>query len=58
MIVEPSTLQIVWFCLIAVLWIGFLVLEGFDCVVAMLLPFIGLNDTEKRVLVKSIGPLW
>jgi cytochrome d ubiquinol oxidase subunit II len=58
MIVEPSTLQIVWFCLIAVLWIGFLVLEGFDYGVAMLIPILGRNDKEKRVLINTIGPLW
>jgi len=58
MIVEPSTLQVVWFCLIAVLWIGFLVLEGFDFGVAMLIPFLGRNDKEKRVLINTIGPLW
>ncbi|MFT3859793.1 cytochrome d ubiquinol oxidase subunit II [Micropruina sp.] len=58
MIVEPSTLQIVWFCLIAVLWIGFLVLEGFDYGVAMLIPILGRNDKERRVLINSIGPVW
>ena len=58
MIVEPSTLQVVWFCLIAVLWIGFLVLEGFDFGVAMLIPFLGRDDKEKRVLINTIGPLW
>ncbi len=58
MIVEPTTLQLVWFCLIAVLWIGFLVLEGFDFGVAMLIPFLGKTDKEKRVLVNTIGPVW
>ena len=58
MIVEPSTLQIVWFCLIAVLWIGFLVLEGFDYGVAMLIPVLGKNEKDKRVIVNTIGPVW
>ena len=56
--IEPSTLQLVWFALITVLWIGFLVLEGFDFGVAMLIPFLGRDDKEKRVLVNSIGPVW
>ena len=56
--IEPSTLQLVWFGLITVLWIGFLVLEGFDFGVAMLIPFLGRTDKEKRVLVNSIGPTW
>ncbi|MBK8460009.1 MAG: cytochrome d ubiquinol oxidase subunit II [Micropruina sp.] len=55
---DPSVLQLVWFGLIAVLWIGFLILEGFDFGVGMLIPFLGKNDKERRVLVNSIGPVW
>ncbi len=58
MTVEPTTLQLVWFCLIAVLWIGFLVLEGFDYGVGMLIRFMGRNDKEKRVMINTIGPVW
>src|SRR3712207_150420 len=47
-----------WFVLIAVLWIGYLVLEGFDFGVGMLLPALGRNDTERRVLINTIGPVW
>jgi cytochrome d ubiquinol oxidase subunit II len=47
-----------WFILIAVLWIGYLVLEGFDFGVGMLLPVLGRNDTERRVLINTIGPVW
>src|SRR3712207_4594004 len=47
-----------WFVLIAVLWIGYLVLEGFDFGVGMLLPVLGRNDTERRVLINTIGPVW
>ncbi len=56
--IEPTTLQIVWFCLIAVLWTGFLVLEGFDYGVAMLIPFLGKSEKERRVIVNTVGPLW
>ena len=55
---EPTTLQVVWYCLIAVLWIGYLVLEGYDYGVAMLIPFLGKNEKERRVIVNTIGPLW
>ena len=55
---EPSALQILWFILIAVLWTGYLVLEGFDYGVAMLIPFLGKNEKERRVIVNTIGPLW
>ncbi|MFN8077032.1 MAG: cytochrome d ubiquinol oxidase subunit II [Kineosporiaceae bacterium] len=47
-----------WFILIAVLWIGYLVLEGFDFGVGMLLPVLGRTDTERRVLINTIGPVW
>jgi len=51
-------IQTFWFCLIAVLWIGYLVLEGFDFGVGMLLPVLGRNDTERRVLINTIAPVW
>ena len=57
-------LAVIWFLLIAVLWTGYLVLEGFDFGVGMLLPILGrgtdAEDTEKRrrVLVNTIGPVW
>jgi ATP-binding cassette subfamily C protein CydC len=47
-----------WFVLIAVLWTGYLVLEGFDFGVGMLLPVLGRDDTERRVLINTIGPVW
>ena len=55
---EPTGLQVVWYLLIAVLWIGYLVLEGFDYGVAMLIPFLGRTEKEKRVIVNTIGPVW
>lgn len=55
---SPTALQIVWFILVCVLWIGYLVLEGFDYGVAMLIPFLGKTEKEKRVIVNTIGPVW
>ena len=51
-------LQILWFILIAVLWIGFHFLEGFDFGVGMLLPFLGKKDEERRAIINSIGSVW
>src|SRR5665647_1940008 len=51
-------LSTVWFLLIAVLWTGYLVLEGFDFGVGMLLPILGRSDTQRRVLINSIGSVW
>lgn len=48
----------VWFTLIAVLWIGYFVLDGFDLGVGMLLPVIGTDDLRRRVLINTIGPVW
>jgi cytochrome d ubiquinol oxidase subunit II len=51
-------LTTVWFALIAVLWIGYFTLEGFDFGVGMLLPVVAKDDTERRVLYNTVGPLW
>ncbi len=57
-------LALIWFLLIAVLWTGYFVLEGFDFGVGMLWPILGkgvdAQDTEKRrrVLLNTIGPVW
>lgn len=51
-------LQTIWFILIAVLWMGFFFLEGFDFGVGMLLPFLGKDDTERRSIINTIGPHW
>ena len=48
----------IWFLLIAVLWIGFFFLEGFDFGVAMLYPVIGKDPTERRVMINTVGPTW
>lgn len=51
-------LTTIWFALIAILWIGYFTLEGFDFGVGMLLPVLGKDEQEKRVLYNTIGPLW
>jgi cytochrome d ubiquinol oxidase subunit II len=51
-------LQTLWFILIAVLWIGFFFLEGFDFGVGMLLPFVGKKDEERRAIINTIGSVW
>jgi cytochrome d ubiquinol oxidase subunit II len=51
-------LQIFWFCLIAVLWAGYFLLEGFDFGVGMLLPFLPRNERERGTMFETIGPVW
>jgi cytochrome d ubiquinol oxidase subunit II len=51
-------LQILWFVLIAVLWSGYFLLEGFDFGVGMLLPFLPRDERERGQMFESIGPVW
>jgi cytochrome d ubiquinol oxidase subunit II len=51
-------LNTLWFILIAVLYTGYFVLEGFDMGVGILLPFLGKTDTDRRVMYNTIGPHW
>lgn len=56
--VSVPTLPTVWFLLATVLWLGYFFLEGFDYGVAMLIPVLGKNDKDRRVIVNTIGPVW
>ncbi|WP_203817575.1 cytochrome d ubiquinol oxidase subunit II [Paractinoplanes ferrugineus] len=51
-------LTTVWFALIAILWAGYFLLEGFDFGVGILLPVLGRDDRERRLLINTIGPVW
>jgi len=51
-------LTTVWFILIAVLFVGYFVLEGFDFGVGMLVGLMAKDDRERRVLINTIGPVW
>ena len=51
-------LHTLWFIVLAVLWVGFFVLEGFDFGVGVLHTIVGRTDTERRVAINTIGPLW
>ena len=55
---DLDVLQTIWFILIAVLWTGYFVLDGFDLGVGMLLPFLGKDEAKKRVMINTIGPVW
>ncbi len=51
-------LDTLWFIILALLWVGFFVLEGFDFGVGMLHTIVGRTDTERRVAINTIGPWW
>lgn len=51
-------LNTLWFVLVAVLFVVFFLLEGFDFGVGILLPFLGRDDLQRRVMLNTIGPHW
>lgn len=53
-----QALQIIWFFLIGVLFIGYSVLDGFDLGVGSLLPFLAKDEKETATLLTAIGPFW
>lgn len=55
---DYETLRLLWWLLVGVLLIGFAITDGFDLGVAMLLPLLGKTDTERRVMINTIGPHW
>lgn len=58
MIFDYETLKVIWWCFVGVLLIGFALTDGFDFGVGTLLPFLGKNDIERRIIINSIGPTW
>ncbi len=51
-------LETVWFLLWGLLWAIFFMTDGFDFGVGTLYPFLGRTETDKRVMINSLGPLW
>lgn len=58
MIFDYETLKVIWWLFVGVLLIGFAITDGFDLGVGALLPFVGKNDKERRVIINAIGPTW
>ncbi|MGY4042072.1 cytochrome d ubiquinol oxidase subunit II [Aeromonas hydrophila] len=55
---DYETLKLIWWGLVLFMLVGFVVMDGFDLGVAMLLPVVAKNDEERRVLLNSVGPVW
>ncbi len=55
---DYETLKLIWWLLVGVLLIGFAVMDGHDMGVGMLLPFVGKNDVERRVVINTVAPHW
>jgi cytochrome bd ubiquinol oxidase subunit II len=58
MMFDYEALRVIWWLLLGVLLIGFAVMDGFDLGVGMLLPFVGRSDSERRIVINSVGPVW
>jgi cytochrome bd ubiquinol oxidase subunit II len=55
---DYPVLKFVWWLLLGVLLIGFAIMDGQDMGVGALLPFVGKNDNERRVIINTVGPHW
>ena len=55
---DYEVLKLIWWWLMVFLLIGFTLTGGFDLGVAILLPFAGKNDDERRLVINSVGPTW
>lgn len=56
--VDYELLRLAWWLLLGLVLIGFAVMDGFDMGVAILLPVAARTDTERRIVINSIGPVW
>jgi cytochrome d ubiquinol oxidase subunit II len=55
---DYPTLKIIWWLLVGVLLVGFAIMDGHDMGVGTLLPFVGQDDVERRVVINTVGPHW
>ena len=56
--IDYEIVRVIWWVLISVVLIAFVVTDGFDMGVGILLPFIGKTDTERRIMINAIAPHW
>ncbi|NLJ51550.1 MAG: cytochrome d ubiquinol oxidase subunit II [Alcaligenaceae bacterium] len=57
-LLDYETLRVLWWLLMGVLLIGFAIMDGFDLGIAALLPVLGRTDTERRIMINLVGPVW
>jgi cytochrome d ubiquinol oxidase subunit II len=55
---EYEILRLVWWAVLGVLLIGIAVMDGFDMGTAILLPWVGRTDMERRLVINTVGPVW
>jgi cytochrome d ubiquinol oxidase subunit II len=55
---DYETLKLIWWLFVGVLLLGFAIMDGHDMGVGTLLPFVGKNDVERRIIINTVGPHW
>lgn len=58
MMIDYEILKLIWWLFVGVLLVGFAVMDGQDMGVGTLLPFLGKDDTERRVMINTVAPHW
>jgi cytochrome d ubiquinol oxidase subunit II len=58
MMFDYETLKLIWWLFVGILLLGFAIMDGHDMGVGTLLPFVGRNDVERRVVINTVGPHW
>lgn len=56
--IELALLRVIWWVILGVLFMGFAIMDGFDLGVAALLPWVAREETERRIVLNTIGPIW
>ena len=57
-LLDYTSLRVIWWLLLGILLIGFAVMDGFDLGVGALLPFVAKTDEERRLVINTVGPVW
>ncbi|KFN20497.1 cytochrome d ubiquinol oxidase subunit II [Aeromonas bestiarum] len=55
---DYATLKLIWWGLVLFMMVGFIVMDGFDLGIAMLLPVVSKEDEDRRLVINSVGPVW
>jgi cytochrome bd ubiquinol oxidase subunit II len=55
---DIESLRVIWWALLGILFIGFAIMDGFDLGAATLLPLVAHNETERRIVLNTVGPVW
>lgn len=58
MLFDYETLKLIWWLLLGLLLVGFAIMDGHDMGVCSLLPFVGKDDEERRLIINTVGPHW